>query len=73
MQEQTMADGKTSQEYEESYEDQEQTMADGKTSQEYEESYEDHELSFYDLAEQDGTLIYHQIDSNGNAISEEDY
>lgn len=31
------------------------------------------ELSFYDLAEQDGTLIYHQVDSKGNAIKEEDY
>ena len=30
------------------------------------------ELSFYDFAEQDGTLIYYQ-DSNGNAISDEDY
>jgi hypothetical protein len=44
--------------------------------QEYEnleQEYENHEPSFYDLAEQDGTLIYHQIDSKGNAISDENY
>jgi len=37
------------------------------------EMQEDNQPSFYDLAEADGTLMYHQIDSNGNSISAEDY
>ena len=41
--------------------------------QEEMDSFEDHQPSFYDLAEQDGTLIYHQFDGKGNAIKEEDY
>jgi hypothetical protein len=40
---------------------------------ENESEYESHELSFYDLAEQDGTLIYHQVDKNGNEIGAENY
>ena len=35
--------------------------------------FEDHQPSFYDLAEQNGTLIYYQCDSEGNDISPEDY
>ena len=35
--------------------------------------FENHQPSFYDLAEQNGTLIYHQCDKSGNAIGEEDY
>ena len=37
------------------------------------EEFYENQPSFYDLAEADGTLIYHQIDSNGNAITEEGY
>jgi hypothetical protein len=40
---------------------------------EMQEFYENNQPSFYDLAEHDGTLIYHQIDSNGNTITPEDY
>ena len=35
-------------------------------------SWEDNQPSFYDLAEADGTLIYHQ-ERNGELVSAEDY
>ena len=35
--------------------------------------FEENQPSFYDLAEQDGTLIYYQCDSNGNDLTGEDY
>jgi hypothetical protein len=38
-----------------------------------EEEKFDNGLSFYDFAEQDGTLIYYQIDNDGNSVRAEDY
>ena len=38
-----------------------------------EAEWEENQPSFYDLVEADGTLIYHQIDSDGNNITAEDY
>jgi hypothetical protein len=41
--------------------------------QEEMDCFKNHQPSFYDLAEQNGTLIYYQCDSNGNDIEAEDY
>ncbi|MEK6884315.1 MAG: hypothetical protein AABY22_32085 [Nanoarchaeota archaeon] len=38
-----------------------------------EAEWEENQPSFYDLAEQNGTLMYYQYDSEGNDISAEDY
>lgn len=40
---------------------------------EMQETWEDHQPSFYDIAEQNGTLMYYQCDGDGNDIKAEDY